>query len=189
VSSDLVYKKIVGMQMLIEGLAMGAFAMAHEDTNDPLLKTLLKYTMSDEAFHHKFGKIWADRTIPKLSTSEHNKVEDWSEGLFTNLLFNLVNPWEKKEIYESVGLDHKWVAKEFVAGLDRDEIAKTEMRQQNNIFRVLVKTLLKAHIITDRTKATYAEYVDMEELHQEDDEVAGTDIANKGIKILQAINT
>tara|TARA_B100000424_G_scaffold178103_1_gene137656 strand:+ start:1716 stop:2954 length:1239 start_codon:yes stop_codon:yes gene_type:complete len=188
VSSDLVYKKIVGMQMLIEGLAMGAFAMAHEDTNDPLLKRLLKYTMSDEAFHHKFGKIWADRTIPKLSKAEHNKVEDWSEGLFTNLLFNLVNPWEKKEIYESVGLDHKWVAKEFVAGLDRDEIARNEMKQQNNIFRVLVKTLLKAHIITDRTKSTYAQFVDMEELHQEDDEVAGTDIANKGIKILEGIN-
>ena len=28
VSSDLVYKKIIGMQMMIEGLAMGAFAMA-----------------------------------------------------------------------------------------------------------------------------------------------------------------
>ena len=189
VSSDEVYKKIVGMQMLIEGLAMGAFAMAHEDTNDPLLKTLLKYTMSDEAFHHKFGKIWADRTVPKLSKSEHIKVEDWAESLFTNLLFNLVNPWEKKEIYESVGLDHKWVAQQFIAGLDRDEIAKTEMKQQNNIFRVLVKTLLKAHIITDRTKATYAEYVDMDELHQEDDEVAGTDIANKGIEILQNINS
>ena len=42
VSSDVVYKKIVGMQMMIEGLAMGAFGMAHQDTNDPLLKTLLK---------------------------------------------------------------------------------------------------------------------------------------------------
>ena len=29
VSSDVVYKKIVGMQLLVEGLAMGAFSMAH----------------------------------------------------------------------------------------------------------------------------------------------------------------
>ena len=145
--------------------------------------------MSDEAFHHKFGKIWADRTIPKLSPAEHNKVEDWSEGLFTNLLYNLVNPWEKKEIYESVGLDHKWVTKEFIAGLDRDDVIRAEMKQQNNIFRVLVKTLVKAHIITDRTKNTYMEFVDVEELHQEDDEVAGQDIADKGIEILQKINT
>ena len=48
-------------------------------------------------------------------------------------MFNLVNPWEKKEIYQSVGLDHKWVAKEFIAGLDRDETARVEMKQQNNI--------------------------------------------------------
>ena len=63
------------------------------------------------------------------------------------------------------------------------------MKQQNNIFRVLVKTLVKAHIITDRTKNTYMEFVDVEELHQEDDEVAGQDIADKGIEILQKINT
>ena len=69
--------------------------------------------MSDEAFHHKFGKIWADRTVPKLSESEHIKVEDWAEKIFTELLFNLINPFEKKEVYASVGLDAKWVQQEF----------------------------------------------------------------------------
>ena len=38
--------------------------------------------MSDEAFHHKFGKIWADRTVPQLNSSEHKEVEDWAEHLF-----------------------------------------------------------------------------------------------------------
>ena len=33
-----VYKKLVGMQMLIEGLAMGAFATIHSRTKDPLLR-------------------------------------------------------------------------------------------------------------------------------------------------------
>lgn len=188
VSSDVVYKKIVGMQMLIEGLAMGAFGMAHQDTNDPLLKTLLKYTMSDEAFHHKFGKIWADRTIPKLNESERNKVEDWSHTVFHDLLYNLVNPWEKKLIYESVGLDHKFVTEAFMKEMDRDDIIKEEMMQSNNIFRVLCKTLLKANIITERTRKHYAEFVDMEELQAEDDEVAGIDIANEGLDILEKIN-
>ena len=188
VSSDVVYKKIVGMQMMIEGLAMGAFGMAHQDTNDPLLKTLLKYTMSDEAFHHKFGKIWADRTVPKLSESERYKVEDWSALIFKDLLFNLVNPWEKKPIYESVGLDHKFVADAFLNEFDRDSVIKEEMLQSNNIFRVLCKTLLKANIITKRTKKMYAEFVDMEELNAEDDEVAGIEIANEGIATLEKIN-
>ena len=47
-----VYKKLVGMQMLIEGLAMGAFATFHSKTNDPTLRRLIQLVMSDEAFHH-----------------------------------------------------------------------------------------------------------------------------------------
>ena len=71
VSSPLVWKKIVGMQMLIEGLAMGAFASLYKEARDPLLRHLCQLVMTDEAFHHKFGKIWADRTIPFLSKGEH----------------------------------------------------------------------------------------------------------------------
>ncbi|MHA7838263.1 MAG: ferritin-like domain-containing protein, partial [bacterium] len=55
VKSGAVYKKLVGMQMLIEGLAMGAFATLQRETHDPLLRRLIHFTMSDEAFHHKFG--------------------------------------------------------------------------------------------------------------------------------------
>ena len=73
-----VYKKIVGMQMLVEGLAMGAFATLYQKSHDPLLVKLCQLVMTDEAFHHKFGKIWADRTIPKLTAEEHNIVEDWA---------------------------------------------------------------------------------------------------------------
>ena len=61
-----VYKKIIGMQMLVEGLAMGAFATFYQKLNDPLGRKLMQLVMTDEAFHHKFGKIWADRTMPKL---------------------------------------------------------------------------------------------------------------------------
>ncbi len=78
VGSPYVWKKLVGMQMLVEGLAMGAFATFYTYANDPLLKQLCQLVMTDEAFHHKFGKIWADRTIPKLSPEERNKIEDWA---------------------------------------------------------------------------------------------------------------
>ena len=96
-----VYKKIVGMQMLVEGLAMGAFATFFTETNDPLLKKLMQLVMTDEAFHHKFGKIWADRTVPKLAPEEHAIVEDWAAHCFQTLLFNLVAPHQQREMYES----------------------------------------------------------------------------------------
>ena len=80
------------------------------------------------------------------------------------------------------------MADAFLNEFDRDTVIKEEMVQSNNIFRVLCKTLLKANIITKRTKKMYAEFVDMEELNAEDDEVAGIEIANEGIATLEKIN-
>jgi para-aminobenzoate N-oxygenase AurF len=182
-----VYKKIVGMQMLVEGLAMGAFATLYQKAQDPLLVKLCQLVMTDEAFHHKFGKIWADRTIPKLSTEEHNLVEDWAAQCFQTLLFNLVNAEQMKVVYDSVGIDWQ-EARAAIMEAFGDDDRREGMKQSANIFRVLIKTLLNAGIITDRTRAFYGMYVDMDELKNEGDRMVGDDIAEEGIKYLQSIN-
>ena len=69
-----------------------------------------------------------------------------------------------------------------------DEARREDMKEATNIFRVLIKTLLNAGIITDRTRAFYGMYVDMEELKAEGDRMVGDDIAEEGIKYLQKIN-
>jgi hypothetical protein len=187
IGSPEVYKKIIGMQMLVEGLAMGAFATFFNNINDPLGKKLMQLVMTDEAFHHKFGKIWADRTIPHLSEAEHEIIETWAAHCFQTLLFNLVSPSQQRDLYEEFGLDPDRVIAE-MAQMVTDETRRENMKEQSNIFRVLVKTLLNAGIITDRTKAFYAMYVDIEELRSEGDRMVGDDIAEEGIKYLQEIN-
>lgn len=187
VSSHFVWKKIVGMQMLVEGLAMGAFANMYTHTNDPLLKKLCQFVMTDEAFHHKFGKIWADRTIPKLNEEERNKIEDWAAEVFQGLLFNLGSPEQKKSIYAEFGLEWEWV-QEAVREAFTDQLIRQRLQDSTSIFRVLIKTLLKAGIITDRTRGVYAAFVDMAELHNEGDHMVGDDIAEEGIRHLITIN-
>jgi hypothetical protein len=187
IGSPEVYKKIIGMQMLVEGLAMGAFATFYQKLNDPLGRQLMQLVMTDEAFHHKFGKIWADRTIPKLSATEHQIVEDWAAHCFQILLFNLVSPSEQTALYEEFGLDPDKVLEE-IQLLATDDARREDMKEATNIFRVLIKTLLNAGIITDRTRAFYGMYVDMEELKAEGDKMVGDDIAEEGIKYLQKIN-
>ncbi|HVT24178.1 MAG TPA: ferritin-like domain-containing protein [Rhizomicrobium sp.] len=187
VSSKLVWKKLVGMQMLIEGLAMGAFATFYEFGKDPLMVKLCQLVMTDEAFHHKFGKIWADRTIPHLSKSEHEMIEDWAWEVFMVLLFNLGSPNQKEWIYREVGLDPEWCQSAFMEAMTDSNI-REEMKQTSNIFRVLIKTLLKAGIITDRTRNNYAAYIDMAELHNEGDKMIGDEIAEQGIKYLIQLN-
>ena len=187
IGSPEVYKKIIGMQMLVEGLAMGAFATFYQKLNDPLGRKLMQLVMTDEAFHHKFGKIWADRTIPKLTAQEHEIIEDWAAHCFQVLLFNLVSPSEQRDLYEEFGLDPDKVLEE-IQLLATDEARREDMKESTNIFRVLIKTLLNAGIITDRTKAFYGMYVDMDELKSEGDRMVGDDIAEEGIVYLQAIN-
>jgi hypothetical protein len=182
-----VYKKIVGMQMLIEGLAMGAFATIYSEWRDPLARKLTQLVMTDEAFHHKFGKIWADRTIPKLDAAEHAIVEDWAAHCFQTLLFNLVAPHQMRGIYEEFGMDPDQVMLEFQQ-IATDDERRARMKEATNIFRVLVKTLWNANIITDRTKAFYAMYVDFKEFEDEGDHMVGDDIAEDGIRYLQTIN-
>ena len=166
---------------------MGAFATLYAKSNDPLLVKLTQLVMTDEAFHHKFGKIWADRTIPNLSQEEQNIIEDWAAECFQTLLFNLVNPEQKQVIYGEFGLDWQQVQLEMLEAFGDDD-RREAMKEGTNIFRVLIKTLLKAGIITDRTKAFYATYVDMEELRGEGDRMVGDDIAEDGIRYLQKIN-
>jgi hypothetical protein len=72
--------------------------------------------------------------------------------------------------------------------LRTDARLRERLKESTNIFRVLIKTLIKAGLITERTRAFYATYVDMEELYAEGDRMVGDDIAEDGIKYLQEIN-
>ncbi|MDP3852695.1 ferritin-like domain-containing protein [Phenylobacterium sp.] len=182
-----VYKKIIGMQMLVEGLAMGAFANGYKHNRDPLAKKLFQLVMTDEAFHHKFGKIWADRTVPQMSQAERNIMEDWAAHCAQSLLFNQGSPVQQQAIYSRFGLDPERVIADIVERRkSRDPNRK--MRGETNIFRVLIKTLLNAGLITERTMGFYAMYVDMEELAAEGERMVGDDIAEEGIRYLQEIN-
>ena len=107
--------------------------------------------------------------------------------MFQTLLFNLVNPEQMKCVYAEVGLDWQDAMAAIMEAFS-DEQRREEMQQSTNIFRVLIKTLLKAGIITDRTRNFYGMYVDMDELKAEGDRMVGDDIAEEGIKYLQAVN-
>ena len=132
-------------------------------------------------------RIWADRTIPHLSKGEHEQIEDWAWQVFNVLIYNLASPDQKTWIYQELGLDPVWCQQAFMEALT-DEAMRKDMQDASNIFRVLVKTLLKAGIITDRTRGNYAAFLDMAELHAEGDRMIGDDIAEEGIRYLIQLN-
>jgi hypothetical protein len=182
-----VYKKIIGMQMIVEGLAMGSFANLYLHLRDPVGKRMMQLVMTDEAFHHKFGKIWADRTVPKLTQAEHNLLEDFAAHCVQGLIFNTVAPTQQIALFEEFGLDPQRALDEMRARAT-PERRQRSMARATSVFRVLVKTLLNAQLITPRTRAFYATYIDMDELQAEGGGSIGDEIADDGIRYLQAIN-
>jgi hypothetical protein len=71
--------KFLGMQIMVEGLALGAFGTLYKQTKEPLLKNLLKMVIQDEARHVHYGVLALREHITKeLSERERREREDWS---------------------------------------------------------------------------------------------------------------
>ncbi|MEI8000014.1 MAG: ferritin-like domain-containing protein [Actinomycetes bacterium] len=60
----------MGMQIMIEGLALAAFGFMHMMADEPLLKELLRYVMADEARHVAFGVISLKEYYAGLTQAE-----------------------------------------------------------------------------------------------------------------------
>ena len=71
--------KFLGMQIMIEGLALGAFGTLHALTREPLLKELLARVIQDEARHVHFGVVaLREHFTRELSERERAEREDWA---------------------------------------------------------------------------------------------------------------
>ncbi len=68
----------LGMQVLIEGLALATFGVLRNATTKPLPKQLLAYVMQDEARHVAFGRIALRDYYRELSEAERREREDYA---------------------------------------------------------------------------------------------------------------
>ncbi|RCG29367.1 ferritin-like domain-containing protein [Sphaerisporangium album] len=67
----------LGMQVLIEGLALAAFGVMRDITTKPLPKQILAYVMQDEARHVAFGRMALRDYYKQLSDAELREREDF----------------------------------------------------------------------------------------------------------------
>lgn len=71
--------KFLGMQIMVEGLALGAFGTLYRLTREPLLRELLRYVIQDEARHVHYGVLALKEHFTKnLSDAERREREDWA---------------------------------------------------------------------------------------------------------------
>src|SRR6476646_10660083 len=97
---DLTY---LGMQIMVEGLALAAFGMLHQLTTEPLLKKLLRYVMSDEARHVAFGVLSLQEYYTELNSKEICERQEFAFEAAVRMRDRFL----QQEVFERMGVDVK----------------------------------------------------------------------------------
>ncbi len=93
----------LGMQIMVEGLALAAFGLAQAITQEPLLKQLLRYVMSDEARHVAFGVLSLKEFYEGLSDAELAERQEFAFEAAVRMRDRLVG----REVWDRLGVDPK----------------------------------------------------------------------------------
>ncbi|MGA0185575.1 MAG: ferritin-like domain-containing protein [Ilumatobacteraceae bacterium] len=99
---DLTY---LGMQIMVEGLALAAFGYLHQLTTAPLLKHLLRYVMSDEARHVAFGVLSLKEVYDGMSDAEMKERQEFAYEASIRMRDRFL----QQEVWHHMGVDPKTV--------------------------------------------------------------------------------
>jgi hypothetical protein len=96
----------LGMQSMVEGLALAAFGFMHQMTTEPLLKQLLRYVMSDEARHVAFGVLSLKEYYAELSDAEMLERQQFAFEAAVRMRDRFL----QQEVWDRMGVDPKVAA-------------------------------------------------------------------------------
>jgi hypothetical protein len=93
----------LGMQIMVEGLALAAFGFMQQMTPDPLLKQLLRYVMSDEARHVAFGVLSLKEYYAGLTDAELKERQEFA----FEAAIRMRDRFLQQEVWERMGIKPK----------------------------------------------------------------------------------
>ncbi len=136
----------LGMQVLIEGLALVAFQRIRDYSRNPLCQAVNAYVMQDEARHVAFGRLALRDYYPQLSAAERCEREDFIiEGSF-----HLRDRFNSPEMWERLGYDVKEALK-VVDGADG------QIRFRKRLFSRIVPTVRDIGLWSERVQKAFTE--------------------------------
>ena len=143
-------KKVLGMQTLFEGTAVGIMDMLRTDSCNTLFSEMLRRVEQDEARHAAFGVLQMRRIVREADTEQMNEMEDWSfsilEALNANQNRDMLKLFEEKYGYEVDTISQM--------ATELPEFAEFNSR----IFmHTVIPNLKRLGLITDRTESQWRE--------------------------------
>ena len=140
--------KFLGMQIMVEGVALGAFGTLYRETKEPLLRELLKNVIQDESRHVHYGVLaLREHVLNELDERERREREDWS----FEVALLMRNRFLAYEIYEEhfEGLITRKQWRRAVAA------ARGMERFRHVMFSRMVPNLREIGLLSDRIRPHY----------------------------------
>jgi len=158
----------LGMQVLIEGLALAAFATIRDQAKNRLAAAVNAYVMQDEARHVAFGRLALRDYYPELTQAERDEREEFA----VEACYLMRDRFLSEEVWDTLGLP----VEECVGYVERSEM----MRQfRSTLFSRIVPTIKDIGLWGPKIRRAYANMgimgyaeVDTEELSRQDERVA-----------------
>lgn len=140
--------KFLGMQLIVEGLALSAFGGLRKRAQEPLLKEMLRRVIEDEARHVQFGLVaLRDTVTTQLSSREVIEREDWALEIVTLMR----NRFYAFEVYEE-WFEHRLTRQQWREVLDASP-EMSEFRRQ--MFGRLTRNLRDVGLLGPRVAERY----------------------------------
>jgi hypothetical protein len=140
--------KFLGMQIMVEGLALGAFGVFYKRTSEPLLKELLKNVIQDEARHVHYGVVaLREHFLHHISERERREREDWA----FEVALLMRNRFMAFEVYD------EWFAHKMTREQWRSYVTEMPGMQEFRqvMFSRLVPNLREIGLLSDRIMPHY----------------------------------
>ena len=158
----------LGMQVVIEGLALAAFAMTRDLATNQLASQVNAYVMQDEARHVAFGRLTLRDYYPQLTEAERDEREEF----LVEACYHMRDRFMAKEVWEALGLP----VDECMAHIEQSEGMKLF---RSNLFSRIVPVVKDIGLWGDRVTKAYADMgilgfaqTDIDALQENDDVIA-----------------
>lgn len=152
--ADLWQMKCVGMQVIVEGLAMGSFKIMKEGSRDQLLRDIVSLTADDEARHISYGLIYMKDELPRMKDEDRNRVEDFAFAAVDAISGRRPGTGftSQLDILQDAGIDVATVLPQVVEKFSDPEFIAS---QPDPIRDHVLPQLARIDLITDRTAQKY----------------------------------
>ncbi|HTL34462.1 MAG TPA: ferritin-like domain-containing protein [Kofleriaceae bacterium] len=136
--------KFLGMQIMVEGLALAAFGMMRNNTNEPLLKALTAYVMGDEARHVAFGVL----SLRDYYKDQPESVKREREDFVYEAARLMRDRFLFQEVWEKTGLPVKECM-----DIALNNAGQVMFRQM--LFAKIVPAIKKMDLLSDRQRERF----------------------------------